>query len=32
VGIGAAVGVGVSWVVDNLLGFVKDEFLNWLFY
>ena len=28
---GTAIGVGVSWVVDNLLGYVKDEFLEWLF-
>ncbi|MBQ2891852.1 MAG: hypothetical protein IJE45_03060 [Bacilli bacterium] len=29
--VGTAIGVGVSWVVDNLLGYVKDEFLEWLF-
>ena len=28
---GTAIGVGVSWVVDNLLKYVKDEFLEWLF-
>ena len=29
--VGTAIGVGVSWVVDNLLRYVKDEFLGWLF-
>ena len=29
--VGTAIGVGVSWIVDNLLGYVKDEFLEWLF-